>query len=257
MSTPHTSTPQPHDPPPPRPPRRGQARAATVTVLTTVLALVLGFALTTQIRQHQSAGLQTLRQDELVRVLDDLTGRSTRLDQQVRDLQAQRDELTSGADTAAQAAEQAARRLDQLRILAGTVPATGPGIRLTITDPSSAVKASALLDTVQELRDAGAEVLQVGPVRIVASSSFVDVQGSVHVDGQPLSRPFVVLAIGETQTLASALNIPGGIVDSVRRVGASAQVETLPSVTVDARATPTPPRFARAATEPGPPGPSQ
>ena len=71
-------------------------------------------------------------------------------------------------------------------------------------------------------------------MRIVASSYFTDSQGTVSVDGQPLERPFVVLAIGDSQTLASALNIPGGIVDTVRRVGATAQVEQLATVRVDA-----------------------
>ncbi len=230
--------------------RTAAPRATKANALAAVLAVSLGFAIATQIQQNQSAGLQTLRQDELVRVLDDLGQRSARLDQQVRDLQAQRDGLTSGADTAAEAATQAQRRLDQASILAGTVKAHGPGMRLTVADPGRAVKGTALLDVVQELRDAGAEVIQVGQVRIVASSYFTDSQGTVSVDGQPLERPFVVLAIGDSQTLSSALNIPGGIVDTVRRVGASALVEQLGTVQVDALHTLTPARYAQPVPEP-------
>ena len=45
---------------------------------------------------------------------------------------------------------------------------------MTITDPEGEIERGALLDTVQELRDAGAEVIQVGPVRVVAQTCFTD-----------------------------------------------------------------------------------
>lgn len=226
--------------------RMAAPRATKANALALVLAVSLGFAIATQIRQNQAAGLVNLRQDELVRVLDDLTQRSARLDQQVRDLQAQRDLLTSGNNSSAEIAAQAQRRLDQLALLGGTGKAQGTGIRLTIDDPSRAVRSTLLLDVLQELRDAGAEVVQIAAVRVVASSSFGDLPGpTVTLDGQPLDRPFVVLAIGDSQTLATALVIPGGIVDTTRRAGASTRIEQLPLVRIDAVRTPTTPRFAQ------------
>ena len=226
------------------------ARATRANVLATVLTLALGFAIATQIQQNQEGGLATLRQDELVRVLDDVTQRSSRLDAQVRELEVQRNALQSGADRAKAATEQAQERLDSLAILAGTVKATGPGIRVTIADSSGAVRASALLDVLQELRDAGAEVVQFGTVRIVAGSYFTDAGPSITADGQSLSRPYVILAIGDPQTLASAMNIPGGIVDSMKRLGASASVDQLSTVTIDALHTPKTPRYAQPVPEP-------
>ncbi|MEI2732205.1 MAG: DUF881 domain-containing protein [Dermatophilaceae bacterium] len=226
--------------------RMAAPRATKANALALLLAISLGFAIATQIRQNQAAGLANLRQDELVRVLDDLTQRSARLDQQVRDLQAQRDRLTSGNDSSTEVAAAAQRRLDQLGLLAGTVKAQGPGIRLTIDDPSRTVKSTLLLDVLQELRDAGAEVVQIGAVRVVAGSSFADVPGpTVTLDGQSLDRPFVVLAIGDSQTLATALAIPGGIVDTVRRSGASARIEQVAALRIDALRAPTQPRFAQ------------
>ena len=201
------------------------ARATRANVLATVLTLALGFAIATQIQQNQEGGLASLRQDELVRVLDDVTQRSARLDKQQRELEVQRDQLQSGADRAKAATQQAQERLDQLAILAGTVKATGPGVRVTITDPAGAVRAAGLIDVLQELRDAGAEVIQFGTVRMVAGSYFSDAGTTITADGQSLSRPYVILAIGDPQTLASAMNIPGGIVDSMKRIGATASVD--------------------------------
>ncbi len=226
------------------------ARATRANVLATVLTLALGFAIATQIQQNQEGGLASLRQDELVRVLDDVTQRSARLDKQQRELEVQRDQLQSGADRAKAATQQAQERLDQLAILAGTVKATGPGVRVTITDPAGAVRAAGLIDVLQELRDAGAEVIQFGTVRMVAGSYFSDAGTTITADGQSLSRPYVILAIGDPQTLASAMNIPGGIVDSMKRIGATASVDQVTSVTVDALHTPKTPRYAQPVPEP-------
>jgi uncharacterized protein YlxW (UPF0749 family) len=229
-------------------PRRTKAQ-----ILGAVLALALGFAIATQVQQTQAGGLETMRQDDLVRLLDDVSQRSSRLDQQVRELQAQRDQLASGAGSSQAALEQTQRRLDTLRILAGTAPAEGPGIRLTIADPGARVTAPMLLDVLQELRDAGAEVVQYGSQRIVAGSYFGAAGAGVQVDGQPLQRPFVILAIGDKATLASAMTIPGGIVETVRRQGATATVEQLDTVRVDALQTPRTPRYAQPVPDPATP----
>lgn len=113
-----------------------------------------------------------------------------------------------------------------------------------MTDPEATVTSTVLLDMLQELRDAGAEVVQFGDVRVVVSSAFADQADEVTLDGVVLKRPIVVLAIGDRQTLSAALKIPGGVVETVRRVGASATIESLPEVTITAVVTPTPLQYA-------------
>ena len=225
--------------------RAGAPRGTKAQLLGAALALALGFAFATQVQQTQGAGLDSMRQDDLVRVLDDVSQRSTRLDQQARELQAQRDALAGGANSSQAAIDQATRQLESLRILAGTAPAQGPGIRITITDPDQKVSTAQMVDLLQELRDAGAEVVQFGANRVVASSWIGSTGGQLQVDGQPLTRPFVVLAIGDKATLASALNIPGGIVETLRRVNATAAIEQLDTVRIDALQSPQAPRYAQ------------
>lgn len=225
--------------------RAGAPRGTKAQLLGAVLALSLGFALATQVRQTQGAGLEAMRQDDLVRVLDDVSQRSTRLDQQARELQAQRDALAGGATSSQAAIDQATAQLEALRILAGTAPAQGPGVKITITDPDQKVSAAQLVDLLQELRDAGAEVVQLGANRVVASSWIGSTGGQLQVDGQPLPRPVTVLAIGDKATLASALNIPGGIVETLRRVNATAAIEQVDTVRIDALQSSRTPRYAQ------------
>ncbi|SDQ39242.1 DUF881 domain-containing protein [Quadrisphaera sp. DSM 44207] len=224
-------------------------RPTRAQLFTGLLCLLLGLALAVQVRSNTGEDLTSLRQSELIGLLDDAGDRGDRLAREVRELERTRDELVSSSDQSAAARELAQERLEQLSILAGTAGATGPGIRLTVAGPE--VDAAVLLGAVQELRDAGAEAIQVGDVRVVASTAFVDAaDGSVLVDGQELDSPFVFLAIGSAQTLASAMDFPGGVIPTVTSEGGTAAVEELEVVEVSALRAPSEPQYARPADPP-------
>ena len=210
-------------------------RASRGQLLGGLLCLLLGFAVVVQVQQNQSSSISSLRQSDLIRILGNLTQRSDRLDAQARSLQAERDALQSGTDRGA-AAEGAARtRLTLLSVLAGTASVTGPGIRLEIADPGHAVAATNLLDTVEELRDGGAEAIQIGSVRVVADTAFTDRPGGgIQADDQNLMPPYQVLAIGDAQGLSTALKIPGGVVEALGAKGATATMVQLEHVSIDA-----------------------
>ncbi len=198
-----------------------------------LLCAALGFALVTQVRTtDQAPALQGASQSDLVQILNDLGAREQRLQQELADLQKTRDQLAAGSDAAARA--QLEKQLQTLGILAGTVPAKGPGVVLTITDPAGQVDAAQLLDAMEELRDSGAEAMQIGPVRMGASTSFSDTRSGVAVDGRVLTSPYVFTVIGPPDAMAQAMDIPGGVIDSVAAVpGASAQVSKAASLRID------------------------
>ena len=56
--------------------------------------------------------------------------------------------------------------------------------------------------------------------------------------------------------MASALNIPGGIVETLRRADATAMVEQLDTVRIDALQSPRTPRYAQPVPEAGTPNSS-
>jgi len=209
-------------------------RASRAQFLSGVLCAVLGFALVVQVKQTQEAGLDSLRQDDLVRILDNITQNSNRLDSEAQSLQDTLEELRTGSDRSSAAQEAARERLDNLGLLAGTLPATGPGIELDIVDPQHTVGAGVLLNTVQELRDAGAEAIQIEDVRVIASTSFVDTEAGITVDGNGVSAPYHLVVVGDAQTLAAALNIPGGVLEVLRSQEATGSVSQRQSLTVDA-----------------------
>lgn len=217
-------------------------------VVLAVILMLCGLAVTMQITAQHDQRYSTLRQDELVAVLDDVSGETRRLEAEIADLERTRDQLASGADADAVARAEAHRRLDALELLGGTVPARGPGIRITITDPRGKLTPEILLNAIEELRDAGAEVMAVGDHRLVASSSVTSSSsGDLQVDGKILPHPLVIVAIGDRDTLAEATRFRGGLVSTIEgdRVGGSVIVTKLDTLDITATVTPKTMRFAR------------
>ncbi len=219
------------------------------TIAVGVLLALLGFAVVATVRGNTTdAFLRNARQTDLVRALDDLGQRQARLDAELRALQAQKDRIESG--TEAQALVATTDRANAYAILAGTIAATGPGVEITIGDPGGGVDAPTVLDAIEELRDAGAEAIQVGNVRVVASTWFADADRGISVGGKVLVPPYSIRAIGDSQTMATAMEIPGGVVDTVRAAGGTIVVTRKDKVDVTALQPLSTPQYAQPAPSP-------
>ncbi|HET6731888.1 DUF881 domain-containing protein, partial [Mycobacterium sp.] len=203
--------------------RRGRTQIVFGT-LAVVLCVLLGIAIVTQVRQNESGdSLETARPADLLVLLDSLQQREAALNTEVTDLQRTLAQLQASGSSDQAAIENAQARLAALSILIGTVPATGPGVTLTIEDTAPGVPAETMLDVINELRNAGAEAMEIrggsAAVRVGVDTWVVGAPGALVVDNATLNPPYSVLAIGDPPTLAAAMNIPGGAMDSVERVG--------------------------------------
>lgn len=230
------------------------ARPSRSQLAAAILCGLLAFGLVTQAHTTEhTGGVSAARPSDLLAILADLQGRADRLRGQVSDLQATEARLAGGSAGTQGALDEARSRVQTLGVLTGTVAARGPGVVLTIVDPDSSVRADVVVDAIEELRDAGAEAIQLSGVRVVASTAVVDVPGGLTVDGTTVHAPYRLVAIGDPRTLAGALSIPGGVADTVAaQRGAHAQVTTSPSVTVSALRRLSTPRYARPAPSPSP-----
>ena len=193
-------------------------------IVAAILLAGLGFAAAVQLASPTDVLDRATRAD-LVQIIDGLNTRSEQLEDELSRLEQSRSELRTGAGDSEAALAEAQARLETLSILAGTAPAEGPGVVVSVVDPDGGVDASRVLSAVQELRDAGAEAFQIAGspdrvVRVVASTAFVDLPGGgVSVGGVALSPPLTITAIGDPETLSTALGIPGGAVASMTSAG--------------------------------------
>jgi uncharacterized protein YlxW (UPF0749 family) len=228
-------------------PGRGQILAA-------VILLVVGAAGVMQIRINAAGDTYaSARREDLIQLLDGLSAESRRLEGEIAQLQQTRSNLQSGADTQRVAREEAEKLFSELSILAGTAPAEGPGIRMRIADPNAAVDAGVLLDAVEEMRDAGAEVIEVNnTIRIVGSTWFGSDARGLVIDDKPVSRPITFEVIGEPHSLEEAARFRGGIVSEITgpRIGGQVQIEPQSRVVIESLHAASENQYARPASAP-------
>lgn len=223
-----------------RRPRRGQLVAA-------VILAVVGFAGITQVHANSADNSYTgYRQQDLLDLLSGLAGTTQRAQSELRRLETTRDGLRTDTSRREAALEQAKTEADTLAILAGLVPVTGPGIRVTITEAADPVPVDDLVDMVQELRTAGAEAIAFNAqVRVVAQTAFEQNAGGIAIDGQQLSAPYVVDVIGDPDTLAvSGMGFAQGPTYRLTRDGAEVTVDRLTSVDIETVRQPSAPEYA-------------
>ncbi|MGZ8802548.1 MAG: DUF881 domain-containing protein [Mycobacterium sp.] len=111
--------------------------------------------------------------------------------------------------------------LDQANAAAAATPVIGPGLTITVTDPGLSpdltdvskqrVEGSrqVILDrdlqlVLNSLWVSGAEAISVGGVRIGPNVTIRQAGGGVLVDNQPITSPYVILAVGPPHAMQDA-----------------------------------------------------
>ena len=224
-------------------PGRGQLVVGAVLCLA---ALLIVWTLRSQASQPDYSNL---RRTDLIQLLDNLSAETRRLESEVRELTTTREGLVSGAAGVKAADDETRHRIEQMQIVAGTVPATGPGVWITIHDPQGAMSPELLLDALEELRDAGSEVIEFNDAMRVVASTWIDrdPEGRIVVDGIPLTTPIVIEAIGDPATLEAGARFRGGLVSEVEgsRVQGQVEIKQMTEISVDSVASPRVPEFAK------------
>ncbi|RHW25246.1 DUF881 domain-containing protein [Nocardioides immobilis] len=234
--TPDPDQPEEVDPGPRQRIVAGLLKPSRSQIVVGLLLAVVGFAAVTQVRVNETDDTYSgQREQELIDILSALAGTRQRAEDEIAELEEVRDDLQDDTSKRQAALEQAQEDVDELSVLAGLVPVTGPGIRITIVEETGQVSLSSLLDTIQELRTVGAEAMQLnGTVRIVAQTSFEEAEGGFLVDGDLVEAPYVLDVIGEPSVLAPALEFLLGPKAQLQEDGASLEVDELSSIDIEA-----------------------
>jgi uncharacterized protein YlxW (UPF0749 family) len=187
-------------------------------VLVLLAAVVAGFLLVGQVEGERADAPQPLEAEseaDLARILAGLNAEADALQSEIAELKVQLSELQRSSQSEAAASEAIDEQLRTLQVLAGTSPVTGPGVVVVVTDPERAITYDALIDMVQELRDAGAEAVAVNEQRVGVASAFAERDKRITLNGVVLEGPYRVHAIG--QPAVDALRALRGVKVEVQR----------------------------------------
>ncbi len=177
------------------------------------------------------------------RTVDELTNaeyeressyRQQLIDQQERnkELQEELNQLQSEiheneASTASNSSEnnEVLAAINNLRLYTGTVKVTGVGIEVRLEDgqydanvnnPNDyIIHESHLFKLINELKIAGAEAIAINGQRLYSNSYIVCNGPVITIDGKQYPAPYIVEAIGNQDTLQSAIELSGGIIDQL------------------------------------------
>lgn len=217
--------------------------ASTLTII--VLCALLGFGYVTQ-SQNSKKSYESLSEDELVRLLDETNRQVESLEQQRTQLSEQLDSIRSSANKQQELERVAQENERTSGILSGRLAAHGKGIEITITQGGKHIPASVLFTLIEELRNAGAEVMQFGDVRVVASTYFLDTGDGVVCDGISMKAPYKILVIGDPESLTNAVQIAGGVGSQLRvRYDAGVRIRQNNNVQIDATRQPSTYSYAK------------
>ncbi|MDT3698976.1 MAG: DUF881 domain-containing protein [Thermincola sp.] len=192
--------------------------------LTLAIALgSLGLLLSMQFRAQNALvnDLNSQNNETLATIAKNLNTKYYGLIQEVWDLRTQLKLFEQSANQNKTAQEAMSREQQKLDIAIGSIPLEGSGLVITILEnDQNYFGYQDLIDIVNELWNAGAEAVSVNDIRISTTAAFLPSEeiSTILLNGQKLSYPYEVKAIGEPASLEKGISIPSGIIDNLRTV---------------------------------------
>lgn len=212
---------------------RNKARLIT-NVFVVLLCALLGYGYVIQLNNTRSA-YETMSEEELTRLISETSNQIQQQEQRRDELQEQLNSLQEASDKQQEAQRIAEQNEQTSGILSGRLPAEGEGVTIRVTHGSiEAVDAATMFSLIEELRNAGAEVIAINDVRVITQTYIADGEDGLICDGQTLSSPYVIKAIGDSQNLQNAVNIAGGVGSRLKvKFGADVDVTSSDLVKID------------------------
>ena len=199
-----------------------------------LVCLIVGTMISTQFRSAEQAkqSVNQQRAEDLVEKLKNAEKENKELANRLEELETQ----GAGGDK---------KVLNDLKIKSGEVALKGPGVVVTVNDSQVKPKAGEnpnlyvihdddLLRLLNELRAAGAEALASNNERLRDGAEVRGAGPTVSVNNTRFTPPYEIRAIGDPQTLESALRLRGGVVETLKFWGISVDVKKKDSVEIPA-----------------------
>lgn len=214
-------------------PMRNRGELAVMAV-----CVVVGFLLAAQLRGVQIAGAadatNASRLETLQGLYNDVVEERDGLNEQVSQLQSELELYRQQAASGDEGSEALKTELEQMEITAGLTDVEGPGVTVVLEDSTQTnvtgdeadylIHDNDLLSVINELRSAGAEAISLNGERLLATSEVRCTGAVVTVNGRRYAAPYVLFAIGDPDTLYSALTMRNGVVDILSQWGITVRV---------------------------------
>jgi uncharacterized protein YlxW (UPF0749 family) len=190
------------------------------------VAAILGLLVVVQLRsQAGPSGLAQLSSQDLTVLVANLNARNDQLRREASSLEQELATLQANRSRGDVSVDEIGADLQRVRAYAGLDPVGGPGVTISIRGPIDGMGVEELIN---ELRNAGAEAIAAGPVRVVAGVVVTGAAGEAVVDGARLGDSFDLDAIGAPDKLTGSLTRSGGVIAQLAATQPEVEVTVTP-----------------------------
>lgn len=175
-----------------------------------VVAVFGTLATVAAVQTSRDADVAELGRAALIERAQDGRSRVADLQRRVRTLKDGNLALSGANEQLAEQTAELENRRRRLVVPTGYTAVSGPGVRIQVSSapnaaPNDEVRDEDLARLVNGLWIAGAEAVAINGERIIALGGIRNTNRAVHINGRPLTAPYVVEAIGERSTLQARL----------------------------------------------------
>jgi uncharacterized protein YlxW (UPF0749 family) len=199
------------------------------------VALALGLLVVVQLRaQAGNAGFAQLSSQDLTVLVANLNARNDQLRREVATLEGELTALNQNRSRGEESLDELRADLRRVRAYAGLDPVGGPGVTISVSGP---IDGSGVEELINELRNAGAEAIGVGSIRIVTGIVVSGPAGAAAIGDRELGAVFELSAIGAADKLTGSLTRSGGVIAQLAATEPDVSVTVTPVDRIELPAT--------------------
>lgn len=199
------------------------------------VAMALGLLVVIQLRaQAGDARFVQLSSQDLTVLVANLNARNDQLRREVSSLEDELAALSQNRSSGEESLDELRADLRRVRAYAGLDPVGGPGVTISISGP---IDGSGVEEIINELRNAGAEAIGAGDVRVVTGVVVTGAPGAVTIGDQRLGEVFELTAIGASDKLTGSLTRSGGVIAQLAATEPDVSVTVTPVDRIELPAT--------------------
>ena len=197
-----------------------------------ILCLILTFAITVQLRVSslsESESSQTKITDKLKDEIFRLNDENVKLAEKFQNTASELDDARNQAAQNDSSSKDTSELIKKYTIVSGKTDVTGQGIIIKYKPSDNEAKADMvkdLRDIVNEIKNAGAEAIEINNQRIVGTTAIEMVKNKIEINDTEVSENFIIKAIGDSNLMYSGLIRPGGTIENIKESGVSIEINS-------------------------------
>lgn len=196
------------------------------------------------VKQTDITAIETMKESELRLELKSWNDKYDELNSRYEELSSKIEEYKNEKESDAKTYQLLTNELEQLNESLGKTDVEGEGIVIQLIDKGGTelsdgvqvdnITSTQLLTIINELFSADADAISLNGHRITAMSAVYEIGTEfLKVNGDKITSPYVINAIGDSDYLKSAVSGKGGGVDQLKELGHETSVDTSKKIKIE------------------------